>query len=204
MKFEKLSDNKIKIILTTQDLAEKDIDLHAFMSNSIESQDLFMDMLEEAESRVGFELDDCKIRVEALTMANGEFELTVTKVLPECKNIHRKISVKRKNIKQDYKYAIYKFNSFDDFNNFINLLKCRNLTKCHTIAENVELFIYKDEYYIVFGNINTEHPDIVKFNSAIIEFAQFVSNSKVYISKLQEQGESFIQNNAIKTAMKYF
>ena len=204
MKFEKLSENKIKIILTTQDLAEKDIDLHTFMSNSIESQDLFMDMLEEAENKVGFQLDDCKIRVEALTMANGEFALTVTKVVPETRNIHKKISVKRKNIKHDYRYAIYKFYTLDDFNNFIELLKCRNLVDCYTIAEKIDLYIYKNEYYIVFENINTEHPDIVKFNSAIIEFAQFVSNSNIFISKLNESGENFIQNNAIKTAMKYF
>ena len=41
MKFEKLNDNKIRITLTIQDLAEKEIDFHVFMSNSIEAQDRY-------------------------------------------------------------------------------------------------------------------------------------------------------------------
>lgn len=48
MKFEKLGENKIRITLSIQDLEEKDINFHDFMSNSLETQDLFLDMLEEA------------------------------------------------------------------------------------------------------------------------------------------------------------
>ncbi len=54
MKIEKLTENKIRIILDIQDLKEKNIDLHSFMSDSIESQDLFYDMLDKAEKEVRF------------------------------------------------------------------------------------------------------------------------------------------------------
>ena len=66
MKFEKLSENKIRITLSMRDLEEKDISFHDFMSNSLESQDLFLDMLEEAEEQIGFETRDCKVKIEAL------------------------------------------------------------------------------------------------------------------------------------------
>ena len=52
MKFEKLNENKIRIILSNQDLADKNIDFNSFMSNSAETQTLFLDMLEEAEEKV--------------------------------------------------------------------------------------------------------------------------------------------------------
>ena len=52
MKIEKIAENKIRIILDSHDLEEKNIDLHTFMSDSIESQDLFLDMLEEAEEKI--------------------------------------------------------------------------------------------------------------------------------------------------------
>ena len=68
MKFEKLSENKIRIILTVQDLAEKEIDFHVFMSNSIESQSIFIDMLNKAEKEVGFNTEDCRIMIEALAL----------------------------------------------------------------------------------------------------------------------------------------
>lgn len=45
MKFEKISENKIKITLTSQDLKDKNIDFHSFMSNTLEKQDLFWDIL---------------------------------------------------------------------------------------------------------------------------------------------------------------
>ena len=185
-------------------LKDKNIDFHTFMSNSLEKQDLFLDILEEAEEEIGFEVKDCPVRIEALAMANGEFIVTVTRVIPETKNIHKKISAKRKNIKTNAKYAIYKFASFEDFCNFITFLENHNLSLSYKVAQNILLYLYKEEYYIVFDSININYSDIQKFNSAIIEFAKFVNNSKVFISKLLENGQLIIANNAIKIGMKYF
>ena len=41
MKFEKINDNQMRVIISIQDLEDNDISLHDFMSNSLESQDLF-------------------------------------------------------------------------------------------------------------------------------------------------------------------
>ena len=70
MQIEKISENKIRITLNIQDVEEKNIDLHTFMSNSIESQDLFFDMLDKAEKEVGFETKDYKLMIEALAIPN--------------------------------------------------------------------------------------------------------------------------------------
>ena len=83
MKFEKLNEDKIRITLSSQDLIDKDIDFHSFMSNSIKSQDLFLDILEEAEKKVGFVTKDYKVRIEALAMNDGDFIFTVTRTLSE-------------------------------------------------------------------------------------------------------------------------
>ena len=69
MKIEKITDNKIRIFLNLDDLKAKNIDLHSFMSNSIESQSLFVDMLNEAEKTVGFYAKDSKVLIEALASA---------------------------------------------------------------------------------------------------------------------------------------
>jgi len=70
MRFEKVNEDKIRITLSYEDLIEKDIDFHSFMSNSIESQDLFFDMLNQAEKEIGFVTKDYLIRIEAFAMAN--------------------------------------------------------------------------------------------------------------------------------------
>ena len=58
MKFEKVNNDKIKITLSSADLEANDIDFHSFMSNPLEKQDLFLDILEEAEEEIGFEFKD--------------------------------------------------------------------------------------------------------------------------------------------------
>ncbi len=68
MKIEKLNEDKIRITLNMEDLSERDIDYHAFMSNSIESQNIFFDMLDTADKEVGFNTDDCKIMIEAIAL----------------------------------------------------------------------------------------------------------------------------------------
>ena len=75
MQIEKITENKIRIILNVQDLEEKNIDLHTFMSNSIESQDLFYDVLDKAEKEVGFETKDYKLMIEALAIPNRKLHI---------------------------------------------------------------------------------------------------------------------------------
>ena len=67
--------------------------------NSIESQKIFLDMLDKAEKEVGFVTDDYKVMIEALFMSNGNFVLTVTRFEPEKANSiykKKKVSIKRK------------------------------------------------------------------------------------------------------------
>ena len=68
MRIEKITENKIRIILNLHDLEEKNIDLHTFMSSSIESQDLFYDMLDKAEKEIGFKTQNYKLLIEALAV----------------------------------------------------------------------------------------------------------------------------------------
>ena len=127
MKFEKLNENKIRITLNIEDLKEQDIDLHTFMSGSIESQKIFLDMLDEAEREVGFVTDDYKIMIEALALANGTFVLTITKIDSDSRREdlkkYKKINIKRKVSNFNNSTAVYKFSSFDDFCKFCYTFK---------------------------------------------------------------------------------
>ncbi len=207
MKFEKLNENKIRITLNTQDLIEKNIDFHSFMSNSQESQNLFLAMLDEAEKKVGFVTKDYKIRIEALAMSDGNFILTITRF---GKNIdtntktlnNKKLKIKRKNLDMTSKQLIYKFDTFDDFCNFSNFIS--KLDNFYSIAQNMTLYSYQNSYYLCFSNINIEHNSIKQLYTLITEFATYVDNSEVFGRKLTECGKVVIKNNAIKTCIKFF
>ena len=100
MRIEKISDNKIRFILNMEDLEEKNIDFHSFMANSIETQDLFLDMLDKAEEEVGFKTENYKLMIEAIATSDGKFILTVTRIAEEVdkKTTKKSINAKRKNV----------------------------------------------------------------------------------------------------------
>ena len=66
-----------------EDLEEKNIDFHSFMANSIETQDLFLDMLDKAEEEIGFKTENYKLMIEAIATSDGKFILTVTRIAEE-------------------------------------------------------------------------------------------------------------------------
>lgn len=209
MKFEKLSENKLRIILSIKDLEEKDIDFHDFMSNSLETQDLFLDMLEEAEEQVGFNTRNYRVKIEALAMTDMNFIVTVTRMVPETEKQNsitprKKFKVRRKESKTEAKQMIYKFNCFDDYCNFIEYLHKNGLESSTNIAKEVSVYTYKNQYYLILNNINLEYDNTLKFCNSIIEFASFIHNTNLFISKLYECGNIVIKNNAIKNSLKHF
>ena len=211
MKFEKLSDNKIRIILTMQDLTEKNIDFHSFMSNSIESQNVLLDMLEEAKKETGFDPENFNLKIEALAMADTNFIFTITKVYPENSEIadkspKRKFTIKRKCLTQaSTTQAVYMFNCFDDFCNFLYFLKKSNsVYEIHSLADDVLLYSYKNCYYLLISNIHTSIVSRISFYATITEFAKCISNSKSFASKLKECGTLIMKNNALEIGFKHF
>ena len=208
MKFEKLSENKIRVTLTIQDLDEKEIDFHVFMSNPIQSQSILLDMLEEAKKEVGFDPEDYNLKIEALSLADTNFIFTITKVIPEIeknKTAKKKFTVKKKSLMPSSTQAVYNFRSFDDFCGFLQLLEKSNLlTFAEQVAHSISLYRYKENYYLLMEHISPEVVNKIKFYANITEFAKYITNSKVFASKLKECGTLIIKNNALQIGCQYF
>ena len=210
MKFEKLSENKIRITLTVNDLKDKDIDFHDFMSNPLETQDLFLDILEEAKEKIGFTTTNYKVRIEALAMIDGDFIVNITRISEKEKSNSitttqkKKFKVRRKISTPKSEQAIYKFDTFDDYCYFIEYLAQCELSNAYLIAKKIITYKYQNEYYLILNNINTNYKQILKFYSSITEFGTYINNSSLFISKLQECGNIVIKNNALKTSLKHF
>lgn len=208
MKFEKLNDNKIRIILSTQDLMDKNIDFNSFMSNSIETQDLFFDMLEEAEEKVGFVTKDHKIKIEALAMADGEFVLTITKY-GRGQDVDTMLQTKPKNIKArrtvnkiNSDILIYNFKTFDDFTLFASNIN--QMVNTNNLAKNIVLYTYNSQYYLQLTKPNVENSNLKTIGTLITEYGSYIRNSDLFSYKLNERGKIILKHNAIKQSIKYF
>lgn len=206
MKIEKLTENKIRIILNLEDLSEKNIDIKALMTNSDESQSFMIDILNEAEKEVGFVTTDCKIMIEALGSSDGHFVFTITKFVPEDEKDYKKKKVKAKRKLTNYNLnsAVYSFVSFDEFCEFCVFLKNSSSNNLSEIAGSTSLYLYKDTYYLVVSKINKNSKFIHSFYAIISEFAKLINHSDNFESKLIEHGKCIIKRNALKTGIEYF
>ena len=80
MKFEKITDSKIKIIVSMQDMELNNISTENIFSNSTSSQKLLQSILNRAKKEIGFETGDSRLLVEAIMSSGVEYIFTITKL----------------------------------------------------------------------------------------------------------------------------
>jgi adapter protein MecA 1/2 len=208
MKIEKITENKIRIILNIDELAKKNIDFLSLTKNTDVAQKLFKKILKQAEKEVGFSVDNSKLLIEAFVSPEGFFIVTFTKIAPKKEapaNSPLKLKIRRKkSLASSSNNAVYEFSNFDDFCNFCTYLSNSKLGDLKEMAKNILLYEYNSKYFLVFSNINTDFKDISLFYSSIPEFAKHISNSSCFCSKLVEYGNVIFKSNAIKNGIKYF
>lgn len=135
----------------------------------------------------------------------GKFVLNVTRVIPDSDiSKKKKLLAKRRAVKIDKKLAIYKFDSFEDFCDFANLLHSSNSNAIIKKIKKDILYLYNNNYYLVLNNILADLSLIKSFCAVIAEFSSYVTNSDLFEKKLNEYGKVLIKNNAIETCCKYF
>ena len=188
MKIEKLNENKIKVTISYDDLAKRNIDVHSFIYNSPESQNLFWDVMCEAERQFGFVVDESMIYVEASTSSPGFFTLIVTKSVEKNVLSVSKLNLKKNNFKLKRKAvstklsnSLFAFDSFDDICDFCSTIDVSKIT-------NDSLYRINDQYFLSV----TDMP----YNS-ILEFASLVKSSDIVLAKIKEYGDVIIDNNAL-------
>ena len=208
MKFEKVNNDKIKITLSSADLEANDLDFHSFMSDSNETQSLFLAVLDKAEKDYGFSTDNYQLKVETLALDNGNFILTITRSrvpsTSEANGEKKRFKVSRKVPNLTSAWLIYKFNSFEDFCDFIKYLSSSELSDVNKGSKSPMFCRYKTYYHLIFNNINVKSPHLKAMYSAITEFGTYVDFSDALAAKLHESATLVIKDHVIEVCSKYF
>ena len=164
------------------------------MHNSPETQDLFWDLLNEAEKECGFNVDNSMIYVEATTSGAGNFTLIVTKTnekpgtLAHSMNRRKNIKLKRKAMSLKSSDNIYEFDTFDDVCEFAKIVENTNL------GEN-SLYRMNEKYYLKILSMPFHH---------ILEYASICPSPSLMEAKINEYGSLIMENNALQTVNLYF
>ena len=186
MKFEKITDVKIKIILSLQDMELNNVSAENIISNSKSSQKLLQNILNRAEKEIGFEAGDSKLLVEAIMSSDVECTFTITKL-----NTNQLHIEKRTNL------FIFKFTFFDDFLALCNFLNCFPFLCLKNISKNFSLFYYNNTYYLKFAQDKNYSIAIDYIKTFFYEFGEDVSNSTNIEGFLNEYGKVIFPKDAI-------
>lgn len=170
MQIKKINDDKLKIILSSSDLSEKNVDVDSFLANPIESQNLFFEILDLAEEKYNFDIEDNKAVIEAISLDNNVFILTITKL-----SSNFDIS--------NSKTRIY---YLEDINDLINLYSFVN--KNNISIPKIEIYKLIDKYYIVLNEENIAFENILlEFSNLQIKPSYILDIFKEYAIKLEQK-----------------
>ncbi len=204
MKFEKINENKLKIILSNNELPSS-TNLDDFMKDSDNAKTSFLRLLNEAKEAVGFNTQDYKIKIDAKSLNNGDYIFIITKLV---KIRSGNIVVKPKKVVKSTilksAYSVYQFSCFANFEEFCRFLKINKINYIKNLSKSCILYKYGNYYYLSLYQINPGYKKLALFYSSITEFSRFFSSKDVFVSALEEHGSVVIDNNAILLCQKYY
>ena len=171
MKIKKISNDKLKIILSSNDLDEKNIDIDSFLANPIESQNLFFEILDLAEEKYDFDIENNRAIVEAISLDdNNIFILTITKLKNE-------ICTYTNNLKA------YCFEDINDLLNFYSSIPKKDIN-----AVKSDVYKFGNKYYFL---LNEENKCLENY---LLEFAYPFKNFSLLQDIFLEYGQKVHQN----------
>lgn len=166
MQIKKINNDKLKVILSSNDLDEKNINVDSFLANSLESQDLFFEILDLAEEQYDFNIENNKAIVEAINLDNNLFILTITKLKSDFKNSY------------DSSLKIFCFENMDDIFTIYNIL-----SKNYANLENTYVYEFLNKYYLLLNNISNNIENI------LLEYSSPINNPLFFESILVEHAK---------------
>lgn len=190
MQIEKINNNQLEITLNIEDLRKNNISLHSFMCNSVESQNLFFNILNYADKEIGFSLENYEVIIEAFSIPiKSSFVLLITRV-PKSATLH--ISKKKYGTLKLSKAFFVRFNNLDDFCMFCNSLN-------GNLEAKSSLYLLHNYYFL---HIKIAHiKDFMKVVFAVNEFSDCIYDKDFL---LDENADCIIEDFAIQTCKKYF
>lgn len=202
MRIERVGENKIRIFVSYDDLEERDIDLDAFNYNSPETQELFWDLMEQAEIELGFEAQESQLCIEAVSDVDHGFVITITRIDEDnefesiqkfIKNRYKKkdLSVKKKTPAVCSTLLIYAIDSFDDL--------CRLCSTINPIyAGRSKVYALDGAYYLVLDSFEGNISNQKMFESVLSEYGDKMSNVDFLEGYLNEYGRLIMAKNAVE------
>lgn len=207
MRVEKISENKIKVLIDSAEAKELNIDSSMLARNTPEVQRMFRMAIRIAEESADFYIDGAKLFVETIPSYTDGIGMLITKVcsegeLEEAVNncsyrgvirrneIPSAVTVRKKQLK-----LIYRFSDFDAV-----CAAAREL--CAVYAGDSSLYKLEEMFYLYLTP--SDAVSLMEADMILPEFAHKMEHGQFVHGRLNEYGELMIKHDAILVLNEYF
>lgn len=206
MRIEKISENKIKVLIDDSEAREWNVSFKSISENTPEAQEMFWAAIRMAEENVDFFVDGAKLFVEAVNDADSSdcsFGMMITRVCSEeelssaIDSCGYKGRIKRAKLSPQRQMKKYIY-SFCDFDNV-----CLAAGEIYSMYSGTSM-LYKcnDRFYLYMIPRNTALFEDTE--RIVTEFGVKIKNSQYMHGYLNEYGELMIPEDAVDVMAKYF
>ena len=190
MKLERLTNNKIKIFLTLDDLIDRGITKEDILGNSLKVHKLFQDMVEEACEELSFKMSG-SIAIEIFSLPAQGLIIIVTKDEEELFNNEEEFLDLQVKIDES-PHILYVFHDFEDI-----IQLCHRLTFQGML--NSSLYFYEGKYYLLIENVKD-----ATYETVISLAAEYGHASTLTLCRINEYGTRLIEKEAIHALSTHF
>ncbi len=207
MRIEKISENKIKVLIDTDEAREWNISAGNMASDSPAVQQMFREAIRMAEREVRFSIDGAKLFVEAIPGQTDGFGMLITKIFSD-KDLDAAVAncSYRGIIKKRCLYPgsetgriqgkrIFRFADFDNV--------CRAADAVHRdFRGESTLYKYDGSYYMLLApdDINA----MTGVEKVMLEFSDKQGKTLISHGRLNELGDVMIKSDAVNILVEYF
>jgi adapter protein MecA 1/2 len=194
MRLERLNYNKIKIFLTFDDLLERGLTKEDLWQNAPKVQQLFRDMMHEANKELGFEADG-PIAVEVFSLQAQGMVVIVTKEHQEI-GLDEDFSddfIEMQVTLDESEDILYEFASFEDVISLAERLYPLGI-------ENGKLYSFQNHFYLLLEESATS----LSHENLIAILAEFGNSATITIYRLMEYGKELMADRALAQLYHYF
>lgn len=191
MRIERVSDDQFTIFLTFDDLIERGFTKDDLWYDASGVKNLFSEMMYEASSELGFELEG-KLLIQVQLMQAQGMHVTVTQKLEnkdwDDEFIEMKVTL------DESKELIFSFEEFEDIIQVSFYLSSLSII-------GGQIFFMNDRYYMLL-----EKEDIkgTKKEDIIAIMSEFATPSIITSYRLKEYGKIIMENKAVKQIVNVF
>ena len=203
MELIRISESKLKIMLTPTDMSHFELDNESFGENCAKTRKAFRHLMDEIKRQIGFEADDSHVSVQYFPSREGGGEMFVTNlpttaILPSkeetalIKPGNASFPVTAKSVGAFCKECAYRFEVLEDL-----LRVCKRLFTIGYIGESSAFRDEKKQYYLLLTVLCATPFSIPDELGFITEYSVWENPSllKLY---LLEHGSSISLRNAVE------